>query len=122
MRKETAHSRQLQALYAKDDSRIQGKPGWEKFPLFWFLLFLSYRCTKRCPYCYAFNQVGDDNARDMDDRTFSRLLEWIPAVWQANNIKVNIINFWAASPCCGPTASGASWTPWTHRPTACRAW
>ena len=81
-----------------DDSRLQGPDGWEKLPFFWFLLFLSYRCTKRCSYCYAFNQVGDDNQLEMDDNTFSRLLEWIPEVWKANNVKVNVVNFLGGEP------------------------
>ena len=88
----------LSKLTAVGDSRLQGTDGWEKLPFFWFLLFLSYKCTKRCSYCYAFNQVGDDNCLDMDEKTFSRLLEWIPEVWKANNIKVNIVNFLGGEP------------------------
>ena len=77
---------------------MTGPRGWEKFPYFWFLLFLSYKCTKRCSYCYAFNQVGDDNNLEMDERTFSRLLEWIPEVWKVNAVKVNIVNFLGGEP------------------------
>ncbi|MFA5903697.1 MAG: SPASM domain-containing protein [Desulfobacula sp.] len=80
------------------DSRIKGQGGWEKLPLFWFLLFLSYKCTRRCSYCYAFNQVGDGNTAEMDDNTFSRLLDWIPEVWEVNHVKVNIINFLGGEP------------------------
>ena len=79
-------------------SRIQGKAGWEKLPLFWFLLFLSYKCTRRCSYCYAFNQVGDDNKMEMDETTFSKLLEWIPQVWKVNKVRVNTINFLGGEP------------------------
>ena len=79
-------------------TRLSGPDGWEKFPYFWFLLFLSYKCTKRCSYCYAFNQVGDDNSLTMDEKTFSRLLEWIPEVWRVNNVKVNIVNFLGGEP------------------------
>jgi uncharacterized protein len=78
--------------------RLTGPDGWRKFPYFWFLLFLSYKCTKRCSYCYAFNQVGDDNSLTMDEKTFSRLLEWIPDVWRANNVSVNIVNFLGGEP------------------------
>ena len=80
------------------DSRIRGEKGWEKLPLFWFLLFLSYKCTRRCSYCYAFNQVGDGNTAEMDENTFSRLLDWIPEVWEVNHVKVNIINFLGGEP------------------------
>ena len=83
---------------APEEKRQTGPDGWEKFPLFWFLLFLSYKCTKRCSYCYAFNQVGDDNHLEMDENTFARLLEWIPEVWAANNINVNIVNFLGGEP------------------------
>lgn len=69
-----------------------------KLPLFWFILFLSYKCTRRCDYCYAFNQVGDDNKSEMDENTFSRLLEWIPEVWKVNNVKVNTILFLGGEP------------------------
>ena len=79
-------------------TRLTGPHGWEKFPYFWFLLFLSYKCTKRCSYCYAFNQVGDDNSLTMDEKTFSRLLEWIPEVWRTNNVNVNIVNFLGGEP------------------------
>ncbi len=78
--------------------RLQGPAGWEKFPLFWFLLFLSYRCTRRCPYCYTFNQVGDDDPAQMDARTFDRLLEWIPEVWRANNTDRNVVCFLGGEP------------------------
>lgn len=80
------------------DSRIRGEKGWEKLPLFWFLLFLSYRCTRRCIYCYAFNQVGEGNTAEMDENTFSRLLDWIPEVWKINGVQVNIINFLGGEP------------------------
>lgn len=94
----TDHHNRLKKGNPIKDSRMQGKDGWEKLPLFWFILFLSYKCTKRCRYCYAFNQVGDDNKTEMDENAFSRLLEWIPEVWKANNVKVNIINFLGGEP------------------------
>lgn len=80
------------------NSRIRGEKGWEKLPLFWFLLFLSYKCTRRCSYCYAFNQVGEGNTAEMDENTFSRLLDWIPEVWKVNGVQVNIINFLGGEP------------------------
>jgi len=85
-------------MYAIEDGRLQGPAGWEKLPFFWFLLFLSYRCTKRCSYCYAFNQVGTENVDEMDEPTFSRLLEWIPEVWKANHTKVNAVGFLGGEP------------------------
>lgn len=78
--------------------RFQGPAGWEKLPFFWFILFLSYRCTRRCSYCYAFNQVGDDNRVEMDEGTFSRLLDWIPEVWRANQVEVNTVCFLGGEP------------------------
>lgn len=98
MRKPTAHRQKLKRLYAIEDGRMKGEKGWEKLPFFWFLLFLSYKCTKRCRYCYSFNQVGEDNPSEMDERTFSRLLEWIPEVWKINNVKVNVVNFLGGEP------------------------
>jgi radical SAM protein with 4Fe4S-binding SPASM domain len=98
VRRETEHSRQLKRLYSVDSGRLQGKAGREKLPFFWFLLFLSYKCTRRCKYCYAFNQVGDDSRMEMDEGTFSRLLEWIPEVWRVNNVKVNAIGFLGGEP------------------------
>jgi uncharacterized protein len=35
---------------------------------------------------------------EMDENTFSRLLEWIPEVWKVNCVKVNIINFLGGEP------------------------
>ena len=90
--------KQLQMMYSIEDGRLQGEGGWEKLPFFWFHLFLSYKCTKRCSYCYSFNQVGDDNSMEMDENTFSRLLEWIPEVWKGNNVKVNAIGFLGGEP------------------------
>ena len=98
MRRITEHSKQLKRMYSIEDGRLEGKGGWEKFPLFWFLLSLSYKCTRRCSYCYAFNQVGFNNNLEMDENTFSRLLEWIPEVWKVNNVKVNVIVFLGGEP------------------------
>lgn len=97
-RRETARVKQLRKMYSIEDGRLQGPAGWEKLPFFWFLLFLTYRCTQKCSYCYAFNQVGEENVDEMDERTFSRLLEWIPEVWKANNTKVNAIGFLGGEP------------------------
>lgn len=98
MRRETAHDERMARLFATQDGRLQGSGAWQKYPFFWFLLFLSYRCTRRCSYCYAFNQVGFDNEQEMDDRTFSRLLDWIPEVWRANNVKLNTVVFLGGEP------------------------
>jgi radical SAM protein with 4Fe4S-binding SPASM domain len=98
VRKVTEHSKQLKRMYSKEDGRFQGEGYWAKLPFFWFILFLSYKCTRRCNYCYAFNQVGDDTQMEMDENTFSRLLEWIPEVWNVNNIKVNAISFLGGDP------------------------
>ncbi|MDA8220753.1 radical SAM protein [Desulfosporosinus sp.] len=98
MRKATEHAKQLKKMYSIEDGRLKGEGNWEKLPLFWFLLFLTYKCTRRCNYCYSFNQVGNDNTMEMDENTFSRLLEWIPEVWKANNVKVNSIGFLGGEP------------------------
>ncbi|MFH0974512.1 MAG: radical SAM protein [Spirochaetota bacterium] len=98
MRRQTEHVKQLKKMYSKEDGRLKGEGYWEKLPLFWFILFLSYKCTRRCEYCYAFNQVGDKNKNEMDENTFSRLLDWIPEVWKLNNVKVNSIIFLGGEP------------------------
>jgi uncharacterized protein len=98
MRRLTEHVKQLKAMYSKQDGRFQGKDGWEKLPFFWFLLFLSYTCTRKCEYCYSFNQADDATKMEMDENTFSQLLEWIPEVWKANNVKVNAIGFLGGEP------------------------
>jgi uncharacterized protein len=97
-RRETERVRQLRRMYTVDDGRVRADAGWEKLPWFWFLLFLSYQCTKKCSYCYSFRQAGMDNESEMDDRTFARLLEWIPEVWRASNVKVNAIGFLGGEP------------------------
>ena len=98
MRRLTEHAKQLKRMYSIEDGRFQGEAGWAKLPFFWFILFLSYKCTRRCKYCYAFNQAGDDNQMEMDENTFSKLLEWIPEVWKVNNVKVNAISFLGGEP------------------------
>ena len=98
VRRLTEHNKQLNKMYSIEDGRLQGEGVWAKFPFFWFLLTLSYSCTRKCYYCYAFNEVGYDNCMEMDDNTFSRLLEWIPEIWKANNIKVNVIVFLGGEP------------------------
>lgn len=98
MKRHPSNHRQLHTLYAADDGRVTGGTGWEKLPLFWFLLFLSYECTRRCRYCYTFNQVGDTDPPRMDENRFAALLDWIPRVWETNNVKVNIINFLGGEP------------------------
>lgn len=97
MRRETEHVKQLKRMYAKEDGRLKGEGAWGKLPLFWFLLFLSYKCTRRCEYCYALNQT-DDSKMEMDENTFSRLLEWIPEVWKVSNVKVNSVGFLGGEP------------------------
>lgn len=92
------HNKQLKRIYSNEDGRLQGEGRWAKLPFFWFILFLSYRCTRRCNYCYAFHQVGYGNEMEMDENTFSRLLDWIPEVWEVNNVKVNVINFLGGEP------------------------
>lgn len=77
---------------------MQGEAGWAKLAFFWFILFLSYKCTRKCSYCYVFNQIVPDTQKEMDDKTFSRLLEWVPEVWRANNVKVNAISFLGGEP------------------------
>jgi len=98
VRKATEHAKQLKKMYSIEDGRLKGGGNWGKLPLFWFLLFLTYKCTRRCNYCYSFNQVGNDNTMEMDENTFSRLLEWIPEIWKANNVKVNSIGFLGGEP------------------------
>ena len=98
MRRITEHRKQLKRMYSIEDGRLRGEGEWGKFALFWFLLFLSYKCTRRCEYCYTFNQVSDDNKMEMDESTFSRLLEWIPEVWKVNNVKVNTVGFLGGEP------------------------
>jgi uncharacterized protein len=85
-------------MYAKEDGRLQGEGPWAKLAFFWFILFLSYKCTRRCEYCYAFNQLDKDTRTEMDEPTFSRLLEWIPEVWRVNNVKVNAVSFLGGEP------------------------
>jgi len=98
VRRLTEHDKPFNRMYSKEDGRLQGKDGWEKFPFFWFLLSLSYKCTRRCSYCYVFNQDGYDNKMEMDENTSLRLLEWIPEVWKVNNVKVNVIVFLGGEP------------------------
>jgi uncharacterized protein len=98
MRRQTERVKQLKRMYSIEDGRLRGDAGWEKLPFFWFLLFLSYECTRNCSYCYAFNQVGENNKSEMDENTFSRLLEWIPEVWKVNNVKVNAVGFLGGEP------------------------
>lgn len=98
MRKITKHDEQLKRIYSIEDRRLSGKGYWKKYPLFWFVLFLSYKCTRRCKYCYVFEQAGDNNKIEMNENTFSRLLEWIPEVWKVNNVKVNSLIFLGGEP------------------------
>lgn len=81
-----------------EDGRSQAPGVWAKLPTFWFILFLSYKCTRRCDYCYSFNQIADGKYQEMDDATFARLLEWIPEVWRINNVKVNYVGFLGGEP------------------------
>jgi radical SAM protein with 4Fe4S-binding SPASM domain len=98
VRKQTDHVKQLKNMYSVKDGRLQGDGEWSKLPFSWFLLFLTYKCTRRCDYCYSFNQVGDDNLTEMNENTFSRLLDWIPEVWKVNNVKVNAVGFLGGEP------------------------
>lgn len=88
----------LKELYSKQDDRLQSPGIWSKLPAFWFILFLSYRCTRRCEYCYSFNQLGGEPSQEMSDETFGRLLDWIPEVWRLNKVKVNYVGFLGGEP------------------------
>jgi radical SAM protein with 4Fe4S-binding SPASM domain len=85
-------------MYSMENGRFRGEGRWAKLAFFWFILFLSYKCTRRCNYCYAFNQVGDQNDMEMDEKTFTRLLEWIVEAWKVNNVKVNAVSFLGGEP------------------------
>lgn len=98
MSKATGQREKLKSLYAKRDDRFQAPGRWSKLPAFWFILFLSYRCTRRCDYCYSFNQMGKASPREMSDETLARLLDWIPEVWRLNDVKVNYVGFLGGEP------------------------
>lgn len=98
MKKATERRDKLKTLYAKEDGRFQAPGVWSKLPAFWFILFLSFRCTRRCEYCYSFNQSENDNLQEMSDVTFARLLDWIPEVWRLNGVKVNYVGFLGGEP------------------------
>ena len=83
---------------AQGGERWQAPAPWGKLPAFWFILFLSYRCTRRCPYCYSFKQASDGHPQEMSEKSFARLLDWIVEVWRINRIKVNYIGFLGGEP------------------------
>ncbi len=66
-------------LLKNDDNKITGD-GFlptPQYPIYYFQLFLTYRCTRRCLYCYMYEQ-NVDKLLDMSDETFDKLCEWIP--------------------------------------------
>jgi uncharacterized protein len=87
----------IMGMSFEHEKRFTGQGIWKKYPFFWFILFLTYRCTRRCEYCYTFRQVNDEDM-EMDEKTFSRLLEWIPEVWRLNGVKENAILFLGGEP------------------------
>ncbi|MBI5522194.1 MAG: radical SAM protein [Desulfarculus sp.] len=98
MKKPAEKYEQLKRMYAIEDGRASAPGSWAKLPTFWFILFLSYACTRRCEYCYSFNQLAGENQLEMDDAAFARLLEWIPEIWHINNVKVNYVGFLGGEP------------------------
>lgn len=74
-------------------NRIQG---WEVFPSYYFALFMSYKCTKRCPSCYSFSHPHA--AEEMDDKMFEDMLEFMVKVYEQTNETLYHILFLGGEP------------------------
>jgi radical SAM protein with 4Fe4S-binding SPASM domain len=95
IKKLKTRNRHLTKMYATE-GRLEGVNEWKHFPFYWFPLFMSYKCTRRCPSCYSFNQT--DNIIEMSDSMFNRLKEWFVEAYRGNNVKINTIIFLGGEP------------------------
>ncbi len=78
-------------------SEKKSAPGkYMDYPTLWFALFPSYQCTRKCGFCYTDRQEGLHG--EMDDNTFSRLVEWIPEVYEQSGIKRALIIWLGGEP------------------------
>lgn len=82
---------------AATTNRLVSKvPGYEYVGLFWLTLYLSYKCTRSCSYCYTRHQK--DIPSEMSDEMFEHLLEFIPKVYIASKVAVMLIIFLGGEP------------------------
>ena len=66
------------------------------YPGFIFILDLTYNCTRRCSYCYAFNQNVD--LLTMSETVFQKSLKWIEYIYGINKIGINGLAFLGGEP------------------------
>ena len=66
--------------------RVNRVKGWDVFPSFYFPLFLSYKCTRKCPECYPMKQCGD--SMEMSDEMFDDLLKFLVKVYNETNERI----------------------------------
>jgi radical SAM protein with 4Fe4S-binding SPASM domain len=76
--------------------RKMGSKGWEYFPLFWICLYLSYKCTRKCSYCYSHMLKGD--SAEMTDDNFNRVVELIPQVYHETYVRSMLVVFLGGEP------------------------
>jgi radical SAM protein with 4Fe4S-binding SPASM domain len=89
------HDRHLKSIYGQEGKK-GGVGNWIDYPFFWYLIFASYKCTKRCPYCYIFNQK--DIITEMSDSDYERLCDFVCESYNESNIKVANISFLGGEP------------------------
>jgi len=70
---------------------------WDMTPTFWFPLYLSYKCTRRCPDCFVFNQKNNSQ-QEMSDKIFTDLLEWVAYVSKSHGLNYTMLLFLGGEP------------------------
>lgn len=80
----------------KDERKI-GEYPFKSFPLSWITLYLSYKCTRRCPSCYTLNQKDNDKL-EMTDEMFEVLLNFLVKTYNDSDVYHFLITFLGGEP------------------------
>jgi len=83
---ESNRLKMLKLMKDNPDNKREGLGEWKNFPQFWIVPFLTWRCTRRCSYCYTAEQGKQSG--DMSPELFSRFKDWCVEVYNEQEWKV----------------------------------
>ena len=89
----------IKELFINPDKRIIGLGDSKMFPLYWYQIFPTYRCTRKCGFCFVDKQKGNlRNVPDMNEKTLQRLCEWLPKSYYEHNYLFCMVQFLGGEP------------------------
>lgn len=87
----------IEKMGIKKDEKKIGLYPFQSFPLFWITLYISYKCTRKCPSCYTFKQKELEK-QEMSDEMFNDLLDFVVKVYYESDISYFLVTFLGGEP------------------------